>query len=114
MRPKKTRLVLEQPKFDLFKPAGVRAFELEEIILLIEEYEAVRLADYENLKQEEAAILMEISRPTFSRLVDSARKKIALMIIEGKSLKIEGGDFNYVRGRKRRGRGKHHYNNDNF
>ncbi len=108
MRPKKKRLVLKKPEFSLFKPAGIRASELEQIILLTEEYEAIRLADYENMKQEEAAELMEISRPTFSRLVESARKKISVMIIEGKSLSIEGGNFNF---KHRNGRGKGHGHN---
>ena len=51
------------------------------------------------MKQEDAAELMEISRPTFSRLIESARKKIAIMIIEGKALNIEGGDFHIRRGK---------------
>lgn len=101
MRPRKKRAVLEQPKYALFKPAGVRASELEEIVLLTEEYEAIRLADYENMKQEDAAELMEISRPTFSRLVESARKKISIMLIKGKSLRIEGGNFNFRNGHKK-------------
>ena len=93
MRPKKKRLVLNKPKYDLFKPAGIMSKDLEHITLLIEEYEAIRLSDYENMKQEDAAKLMEISRPTFSRLIESARKKIATIIIEGKALNIEGGSF---------------------
>ncbi len=101
MRPRKKRAVLKQPKYDLFKPAGVRASELEQIVLLTEEYEAIRLADYENMKQEDAAELMEISRPTFSRLVESARKKISIMLIEGKSLSIEGGNFNFRNGHRK-------------
>ena len=93
MRPRKKRVIDNLPPYVKFKPAGVQSRELEEIILLIDEYEAVRLADYEKMKHEEAALLMEISRQTFSRLIDSARKKIAKMIIEGKSLSIEGGNF---------------------
>jgi predicted DNA-binding protein (UPF0251 family) len=98
MRPRKKRFILDRPIYNLFKPAGVRARELEQIILLVEEYEAIRLADYENMKHVDAAELMEISRPTFSRLIDSARKKIAIMIMEGKAISIEGGDFHIKRG----------------
>jgi len=110
MRPKKSRTVLKKPEYNLFKPAGVRASELEQITLLTEEYEAIRLADYENMKQEDAAELMEISRPTFSRLIESARKKISIMLIEGKSLNIEGGNFNF---KHRNGRGNGHGNSGN-
>ncbi len=61
--------------------------------LLFEEYEAIRLADYENLTQEEAAQRMNISRPTFTRLYDKARKNIARAFIESKSIVIRGGDY---------------------
>lgn len=61
--------------------------------LLFEEYEAIRLADYENLTQEEAAQRMNISRPTFTRLYDKARKTIARAFIESKSIVIRGGDY---------------------
>jgi len=108
MRPRKKRVIDNLPPYVKFKPAGIQSRELEEIILLIDEYEAVRLADYEKMKHEEAALLMEISRQTFSRLIDSARKKIAKMIIEGKSLSIEGGNFQ-IRGNgyKNRNHGNH-------
>jgi predicted DNA-binding protein (UPF0251 family) len=57
-----------------FKFFGVPMLELEPVVLLFEEYEAIRLADYENLTQKEAALNMKISRPTFTRLYDKARK----------------------------------------
>jgi len=66
---------------------------LESIILLVEEYEALRLADYEDLNQEEAAVRMNISRPTFTRLYDKARKKIAKAFAEGKAIIIQGGNY---------------------
>jgi len=66
---------------------------LREVILPVEEYEAVRLKDLENLEQEECARKMNISQPTFHRLVLSARKKIADALINGKAIKIEGGNF---------------------
>jgi len=61
--------------------------------LLFEEFEALRLADYENLTQEEAAVKMNISRPTFTRLYDKARKNIAKAFVEGKAIIIRGGSF---------------------
>jgi predicted DNA-binding protein (UPF0251 family) len=69
--------------------------ELEEVILSVEEFEAVRLKDLEGLEQEQCAKKMNISQPTFHRLVLSARKKIADAIVNGKAIKIEGGNFKY-------------------
>jgi len=76
-----------------FKPFGIPMRELESVNLLFEEYEALRLADYENLTQEEAAAKMNISRPTFTRLYDKARKSIAKAFVEGKAIIIQGGTY---------------------
>lgn len=76
-----------------FKPFGIPMRELESVYLLYEEYEALRLADYENLTQEEAAKKMNISRPTFTRLYDKARKSIAKAFVEGKAIVIQGGTY---------------------
>jgi predicted DNA-binding protein (UPF0251 family) len=70
--------------------------DMEEIVLPVEEYEAVRLKDLEGLEQEECAKKMNISQPTFHRLVLSARKRIADAIINGKAIKIEGGNFKII------------------
>jgi predicted DNA-binding protein (UPF0251 family) len=59
----------------------------------LDEYEAIRLKDYENLDQESAAVKMGISQPTFYRLISSAHKKIADALINGKAMKIEGGNI---------------------
>ena len=67
--------------------------DLEEIRLLVEEAEAIRLKDLEGLEQEECAQKMNISRSTFSRLLDSAREKIADALVNGKAIRIEGGNF---------------------
>ncbi len=69
---------------------------LDIVVLTIDEYEAIRLADYENLTHEEAAKKMNISRPTFTRLLESAHSKISDAIINGKAIRIEGGDFNFL------------------
>jgi predicted DNA-binding protein (UPF0251 family) len=76
-----------------FKPFGIPMRELESITLLYEEFEALRLTDYENLTQEEAALRMGISRPTFTRLYDKARKSIAKAFVEGKAIIIQGGTY---------------------
>jgi predicted DNA-binding protein (UPF0251 family) len=73
-----------------FKPFGIPMRELGSVVMLFEEFEAIRLADYENLTQEEAAEKMNISRPTFTRLYDKARKTIAKAFVEGKAIIIQG------------------------
>ena len=92
-RPKRFRLIEKEPEFNYFKPQGVGLDELKEVILSVEEYESLRLKDYLELSQEKSAMKMGISQPTFHRLVLSARKKVSSALVEGKSIKIEGGDF---------------------
>ena len=72
-----------------FKPCGIRGAELDFEVLTKDEMEAIRLADFEGLYQEEAAKEMEVSRPTFSRILSNARKKIANALINGKAIEIE-------------------------
>jgi len=67
--------------------------KLEESSITFDEFEAIRLKDFEGLEQEECAQKMNISQPTFHRLILSARKKVADAIVNGKALKIEGGNF---------------------
>ncbi len=76
--------------------------DLEESILTVDEFEAVRLKDLEALDEHAAAKKMNISQPTFNRIVSSARKKISDAIVNGKAIKIEGGNFKLVRAPKRR------------
>jgi len=71
-----------------FKPCGVRGVDLEQVQLYEDEMEAIRLSDYEGLYQQECADKMAISRTTFSRLIESARKKIADALIHNKALNI--------------------------
>jgi predicted DNA-binding protein (UPF0251 family) len=91
-RPKCCRKVGCVPDKNYFKPRGIPSTELEEVVLLLDEYEAIRLADFEGLYQEDAAGNMNISRQTFGRIIESAHKKIADILINGKALKIEGGE----------------------
>jgi len=67
--------------------------DLEETVLTVDEFEAIRLKDLEGLDQANAAEKMKISQPTFFRLLDSARKKIADALVNGKAIRIEGGEY---------------------
>ena len=91
-RPKCCRHVCGVPDKNYFKPRGIPSSELEEVVLHLDEYEAIRLADYEQLYQEEAAARMNISRQTFGRIIEAAHKKIADVLMNGKALNIEGGE----------------------
>ena len=95
-RPCCRRTVAGAPHCGVFKPAGVPASALKEVVLMLDELEAVRLADLEGLYQEEAAQRMKVSRQTFGRIVEAGRRKIAQALIEGKALKIEGGVIEMV------------------
>jgi len=81
------------PGVTYFKPAGIPLRSLEEIHLSVEEAEAIHLKDLEGLEQEEAAEIMNISRSTFQRVLSSARKKIADALLNGKALRIAGGNY---------------------
>jgi predicted DNA-binding protein (UPF0251 family) len=96
-RPRLCRRVKFEPETTYFKPAGIPLRKLEEVVLTVDEFEAIRLKDLEGLEQEEAAKKMNISQPTFFRLLDSARKKIADAIVNGKAIKIEGGSYKLFR-----------------
>lgn len=91
-RIKKKRLVQMAPSFGGFKPFGVLNEKRGKVMINIEEYEALKLCDYEHLTQAEAAELMNISRPTFTRIYESVRSKIARAFIEGLPITYEGGD----------------------
>jgi uncharacterized protein len=90
-RPKCCRRVSEEPGCRLFKPIGVPLFTIEEIVLSVDELEAIKLADLEGLYQEQAAERMNVSRQTFGRIVEAARKKVAQVLVEGLALRIQGG-----------------------
>ena len=92
-RPFRCRRVAFMPGVTYFKPAGIPLRDLEEARLSVEEAEAVRLKDLEGLEQAQGAEKMNISRPTFQRVLASARKKIADALLNGKAIRIEGGNF---------------------
>jgi len=87
------RRVASIPAVNYFKPGGVLVRALQEVRLSVEEAEALRLKDLEGLEQEECARKMNVSRPTFHRVLASARTKVADAILNGKALRIEGGNF---------------------
>ena len=99
-RPRNCRRVGSMPESNYFKPRGIPLSMLEEVILTVDEFEAIKLADLENLYQEQAAEKMNVSRQTFGRIIDSAHKKVADALVKGKALKIEGGEFEMAAMRK--------------
>ena len=92
-RPPKCRRVAFLPQTTYFKPTGIPLKVLDEVQLSVEEVEAIRLKDLEGLEQEEGAEKMNISRPTFQRVLVSGRQKIADALLNGKAIRIEGGSF---------------------
>ena len=106
-RPRLRRRVWFEPGITYFKPAGIRLSQLNEVILTVDEFEAIRLKDFEQMDQEAAAKKMNISQPTFNRLLRSARKKVADALVHGKAIRIEGGVYKMVSPRRMgRGRGR--------
>lgn len=99
-RPRRLRRVSFRPEVTYFKPAGVPLRELEETVLTVDEFEALRLVDLEGMGQEEAAKKMDISQPTLNRLLSSARKKAAEALVRGKAIRVEGGHYRMA-GRRR-------------
>ncbi len=103
-RPKKTRFVSAYPAIAAFVPTGVTV--IGEIFMSVEELESIRLSDFEHLDQETAANLMKVSRHTYGRILANARSILAEAVITGKTLKIEGGAYEFRgMGRRRRRRG---------
>ncbi len=92
-RPIKWRRVAFMPQVTYFKPAGVPSHLLQGVALSVEELEAIRLKDVEGLQQEDCAQKMRISRPTFHRVLESARQKVADALTNGKAVRIKGGNF---------------------
>ena len=95
-RPNKCRKVFSNPGVFHFKPIGIKLKENDEVELTLDEFEAIRLADYEGLYQEKAAEQMDVSRQTFGNIINSAHKKIADFLINAKSLTISGGSIEMV------------------
>jgi predicted DNA-binding protein (UPF0251 family) len=92
-RPRICRRVHCEPSIKYFKPRGVPLPNLEVVSLTVDEFEAIRLKDFEGLEQEKAAERMNVSQPTFHRIVESARRKVADALTNGKAIRIEGGNY---------------------
>ena len=93
VRPRKWRRVCSLPQVNRFGPIGLSTGSDEVIIMTIEEYETIRLMDLIGLKQEQCADSMGVARSTIQRIYDDARKKIADSLVNGKTIKIQGGDY---------------------
>ncbi len=93
------------PQVTYFRPAGVPFARLQEVRLSVEEAEAIRLKDVETLEQDECAQRMRVSRPTFARILLLARQKVADALLNGKGIRIEGGNYEMAVRRFRCGNG---------
>ena len=96
-RPKQDRKISIPPLMKGFKPFGIPRRMLSSVSLLYDEYEAIRLLDYEGMNQDQAAAQMNVSRPTLTRIYEKARKTIAQALVEGKMIMIEGGEVQFGR-----------------
>jgi len=94
-RPKQDRKIVSPPLMQGFKPFGIPRSVLSSVSLQYDEYEAIRLLDYEGMNQEQAAEKMNVSRPTLTRIYENARKTVAKALIEGKMILIEGGNVHF-------------------
>jgi len=96
-RPKQDRKIDSPPLMQGFKPFGIPRKLQSAVALFFDEYEAIRLLDYEGMNQDKAAELMNVSRPTLTRIYEKARKTIAQALVEGKMITIEGGNVRFDR-----------------
>ncbi|NLJ78106.1 MAG: DUF134 domain-containing protein, partial [Tissierellia bacterium] len=97
-RPRKRRRVCGLPENNRFGPLGMGMNKGQCITMTIDEYETIRLIDLEGLTQEECASQMHIARTSVQRSYSTARKKIAESLVDGKVLRIEGGDYRLCNG----------------
>jgi predicted DNA-binding protein (UPF0251 family) len=94
-RPEKCRKICYPPKMKGYKPFGMAACKTESVLLKFEEYESIRLVNYDMLPQDIAAAQMKVSRPTFTRIYNKALRQIAISFIEGRAIEIEGGNYEF-------------------
>ncbi|MEJ5328850.1 MAG: DUF134 domain-containing protein [Desulfobaccales bacterium] len=92
-RPRKCRWVEREPGVTYFKPQGVPLKNLEQVIITVDELEALRLSDLLNHSHEATAQQMKVSRPTVTRMLARAHRAIADALVNGKAIRIEGGDY---------------------
>jgi predicted DNA-binding protein (UPF0251 family) len=94
-RPFKNRKVFNPPKMQGFKPFGIALCDSENVVIQFDEYESLKLLNYDNFSQEEAAEKMNVSRPTLTRIYNSALKKLTQAFVEGKTIFIKGGNIEF-------------------
>ena len=94
-RPEKNRRISKPPIMKGFKPFGIPRCKIEAVKLSFEEYECLRLVNYEMLSQIEASVQMNVSRPTLTRIYNKALKNITKAFVEGKAIEIEGGNYEF-------------------
>lgn len=92
-RPRKWRSVCSLPPNSKFGPLGSALEEEQPVIMTVDEYETIRLIDHEGMTQQECSEQMEVARTTVQGMYDSARKKLAASLVDGKPLLIEGGEY---------------------
>lgn len=97
-RPQRCRRVCTEPQFLCFSPDGIE--QPEEMVLSVDEYEVIRLVDYEKKSHEQCAAVMDISRTTVTEIYERARYKIAECLVQGKQLSISGGNYMICPGKK--------------
>ncbi len=93
VRPRKIKFVGFEPGVDYFKPRAVPLKDLEEVKLTVDELETLRLANIEKLSQTDAAAKMQVHQSTFQRTLTRAREKITDALVNGKAIKISGGEY---------------------
>lgn len=101
-RPRKRRRLARAPRAAIYKPVGVPLNDLRLVPLEPDELESLRLADMQGLTQEQGAREMGISRSTFQRTLASARRQVALALVEGAALRLVGSTIEQEKGRMRR------------
>lgn len=106
-RPKRPRYIINQPIVNAFIPEGTNSGE--EVTLSLEEFEIIRLIDYEGLDQSQAAEIMQVSRQTVGRILKSGRYNLSKFVVEAHRLKVEGGCFKmHQKGHGHHGLGRRH------
>ncbi len=101
VRPKIVKFVEFPPGVTYYKPRGIPLACLEEVVIPVEEFEALRLVELLGLEHAKAARKMKISRTTFQRLLHSAHRKITDALVGGKAIRIEGGKYKFLKGVKK-------------
>lgn len=91
-RPRKCRQVCRLPQHDAFAPVGCRR-GAEAVVITVDEYETIRLIDYEGLSQEACAASMGVARTTVQQIYNTARQKLGAALVEGRPFRIQGGDY---------------------